>query len=70
MIITLGIAIAAFVGGGVVGAGSLKAFEAILKADVTAKVAAAKADVAAEVAKVSPDLAALVAKVKALLAAL
>lgn len=67
MIFTLAAMAAAFVGGGVVTAGSWKAFVTIIEAKAVAEKAVLAADVKAELAKVAPDLAALKAKVTALL---
>jgi hypothetical protein len=70
MIFTLAAVIGAFIGGGVVGAGSYAAFKGTVLTKAEAEYETLKADLEAEVAKASPDLAALVAKVKALLAKL
>jgi hypothetical protein len=66
MIFTLLELAGAFVGGGVVGAGSWAAFAAKAKAEV----AVLAADVKTEASKVAPGATALLAKIEALLAKL
>lgn len=70
MLFTMLAMVGSFVGGGVVGAGGLKAFGALIEAKAKADVSAVVADVKAELAKVSPDLTTLKTKIQSLLTTL